>query len=127
MPLAGYNVVLGTQWLATLGPVLWDFGARSMTFQWQGHSVCWHGVPGPAALVVHTTTASPTLLDELHASFDDVFAKPRGLPPLRSWDHGITLVPGSQPVAVRPYRYPVTHKDELERQCVVMLDQVMRT
>ena len=27
MPLAGFNMVLGTCWLATLGPVLWDFGA----------------------------------------------------------------------------------------------------
>jgi hypothetical protein len=26
MPLAGYDMVLGTQWLATLGPILWDFG-----------------------------------------------------------------------------------------------------
>jgi hypothetical protein len=25
MPLAGYDMVLGTQWLATLGPILWDF------------------------------------------------------------------------------------------------------
>ena len=33
MPLAGYDLVLGTQWLATLGPVLWDFSARKMSFQ----------------------------------------------------------------------------------------------
>jgi hypothetical protein len=26
-------------------------------------------------------------------------------------------------VAVRPYRYPVVHKDELERQCATMLEQ----
>jgi len=26
-------------------------------------------------------------------------------------------------VVVRPYRYPATHKDELERQCAAMLDQ----
>jgi hypothetical protein len=26
-------------------------------------------------------------------------------------------------VAVRPYRYPAAHKDELERQCAAMIDQ----
>lgn len=26
IPLGRYDVVLGTQWLATLGPILWDFG-----------------------------------------------------------------------------------------------------
>jgi hypothetical protein len=57
------------------------------------------------------------------ADFDDVFSEPRGLPPPRSRDHSITLVPGAPPVAVRPYRYPALHKDELERQCTAMLDQ----
>jgi len=47
----------------------------------------------------------------------------QGLPPPRSRDHAITLVPGSPPVAVRPYRYPALHKDELERQCAAMLAQ----
>jgi hypothetical protein len=32
LPLASYDVVLGTQWLATLGPILWDFSAHTMTF-----------------------------------------------------------------------------------------------
>jgi hypothetical protein len=32
-------------------------------------------------------------------------------------------MPGKPPVAVRPYRYPALHKDELERQCAAMLDQ----
>jgi hypothetical protein len=65
----------------------------------------------------------PTLLDELLASFAKTFTEPHGLPPHRSRDHGITLVPGAQPVAVRPYRYPARHKDELERQCSAMLVQ----
>jgi hypothetical protein len=123
MPLAGYYMVLGTQWLATLGPILWDFGGRSLTFKWHGKSVCWQGVPGAAAFPVHTVTATPILLDELLASFVDTFAEPHGLPPHRSRDHGIMLVPGAQPVTVRPYRYPARHKDELERQCSVMLVQ----
>lgn len=69
------------------------------------------------------TTASSSLLEELLDSFSDVFDEPQGLPPPRSRDHAITLVPGSPPVAVRPYRYPALHKDELERQCAAMLAQ----
>jgi hypothetical protein len=32
MSLAGYDVVLGTQWMATLGPIVWDLTARTMAF-----------------------------------------------------------------------------------------------
>jgi hypothetical protein len=80
-------------------------------------------VSGDAAFPVHTVTATPTLLDELLASFVDTFAEPHGLPLHRSRDHGITLVSGAQPVVVLPYRYPARHKDELECQCTAMLVQ----
>lgn len=32
LPLGGYDLVLGTQWLATLGPILWDFRHLTMAF-----------------------------------------------------------------------------------------------
>ena len=32
LPLAGYDVILGTHWLASLGPILWDFDALTMSF-----------------------------------------------------------------------------------------------
>lgn len=38
-------------------------------------------------------------------SYDDVFQKPKGLPPSRVQDHSIHLIPGAQPVNVKPYRY----------------------
>jgi len=123
MPLAGYDVVLGAQWLGTLGPVTWDFQRRTMSFTQQGRTICWPCVQGAATAAICSTTASASLLDELLHSFDSVFAEPQGLPPPRSRDHGITLQPDAQPVAVRPYRYTATHKDELERQCAVMLSQ----
>jgi hypothetical protein len=121
LPLAGYDVVLGTHWLATLGPILWDFGSLTMSF-WHGdHRVCWKGVAGPAypGLRACSTDLMPSLLQE----FATVFAEPSGMPPPRARDHRIVLVPGSTPVAVRPYRYSVAHKDKLERQCATMLDQ----
>ena len=102
MPLAGFDVVLGAQWLGTLGPVTWDFTARTMSFQQQGATILWRAEAEPGSSSVCTTTASPSLLDELPASFGGVFAEPQGLPPPRSRDHGITLQPGAPPVAVRP-------------------------
>lgn len=44
LPYAGYVVVLGTQWLTTLGPILYDFNARTMTFKQRGREVCWHSL-----------------------------------------------------------------------------------
>jgi predicted aspartyl protease len=47
IPLAGYDVVLGTQWLAVLGPIVWDFGNRAVSFTYQGRTFCWQGLPSP--------------------------------------------------------------------------------
>lgn len=44
MPLAGYDMVLGMQWLARLGCIEWDVPGRSMAFQHQGQRVTWQGV-----------------------------------------------------------------------------------
>jgi hypothetical protein len=123
MPLAGYDVVLGTRWLTVLGPIVWDFSNRAVSFTYQGRTFCWQGLASPHAPAVSTTTASSSLLEELLADFDDAFGEPHRLPPSRSHDRSITLMPGKPPVAVRPCRYPTLHKDELERQCASMLDQ----
>ena len=53
--------------------------------------------------------------------FASVFAEPSGLPPRRACDHKIPLVPGAQPVSVRPYRYAPALKSEIERQVTEML------
>jgi len=100
MPLAGYDVVLGTQWMATLGRLVWDFVAGTVSFQHHDRTVCWSGVPSLGALEACAATSSTPLLDELLAGFEDVFAEPRGLPPKRARDHPIVLKPGAQPVVV---------------------------
>ncbi|KAL4281717.1 hypothetical protein GQ457_03G008900 [Hibiscus cannabinus] len=61
-------------------------------------------------------------MQQLPAGFQHVFESTGGLPPARATDHSIHLIPTSNPVNVRPYRYPHFQKDEIERQVRQMLD-----
>ena len=122
IPLAGYELVLGCQWLRTLGPVLWDFKLKTMTFWRDSHRVRWLGV-GATPSSKLSALATVDLLERLLQEFSDLFAEPTGLPPQRHLDHRIHLAPDNAPVAVRPYRYPQLLKDEIERQCQEMLEQ----
>jgi hypothetical protein len=120
--LEDYEMVLGCQWLCTLGPILWDFDRLSMAFWHSDHMVQWFSmdaVPTPRL----TTIAANNLLQFLLAEFADLFELPHGLPPAHACDHRIHPLPGTPPVAVRPYRYPQLLKDEIERQCADMLHQ----
>ena len=56
----------------------------------------------------------PELALLLH-SYSVVFGTPTSLPPPRSHDHYIPLVEGSQPVKVKPYRYPHSQKEEIKK------------
>lgn len=132
IPLEPYDMVLGLTWLRSLGPILWDFVTLRMAFTLRGSRVVWAGVGAPSTapsvtlLSGHLFTdkgAERALLEHLLDSYADVFAAPTGLPPARACDHRIHLKPGTEPVAVRPYRYPQLQKDELEQQCDAMLTQ----
>lgn len=41
LPLEDYELVLGCQWLKTLGPILWDFEQHTMSFWRHDHPVKW--------------------------------------------------------------------------------------
>ena len=64
----------------------------------------------------------PSKLEELLQEFEPLFGPVETLPPRRQQDHKIPLVPGAQPVNVRPYRYTPYQKDEIERQIHKMLE-----
>jgi len=124
MPLVGYDIVLGTQCMATLRPIVWDFTEHSQSFTYQGRAFCWAGVPSTDTPSLHAATASSaSLLNGLLAAYDDIFTEPSGMPPPHARDYAIILKPGSATVVVRPYRYPAAHKNELERQCAAMIQQ----
>jgi hypothetical protein len=119
--LEGYEMVLGCNWLRTLGPIVWDFSRLSMAFWWLDHWVMWTGLAANRLLAFAISTNNHLQL--LLAEFADVFAKPSGLAPPQPFDHRIHLLPSTPPVAVWPYRYPQPLKDEIEKQCDDMLRQ----
>lgn len=63
----------------------------------------------------------PPPIQQLIDSNADLFAEPSSLPPRCEVDHQIPLLPGSQPVNVRPYRYSPAQKLEIEKQVNDML------
>jgi hypothetical protein len=115
IPLDSIDVILGVQFLHTLGPILWDLEDLCLAFWRRGKKILWKGLGSsrddihmhPAVWAVKTASAEHRpMMDSLLQQFQAVFATPTGLPPARRCDHRIHLLPGTTPVAVRPYRYP---------------------
>ena len=65
----------------------------------------------------------PEVIISVLEQYRSVFSQPRGMPPQRLFDHRIHLLPGTQPINVRPYRYPYFQKAEIEKQVRDMLEQ----
>ncbi|XP_073220685.1 uncharacterized protein [Cicer arietinum] len=153
---SGADIILGSTWLATLGPHVADYAALTLKFFRQGKFITLQGEtnmePSPAQLHqfrrLHYTDAieecfavqlinkelPEDILSELPSAIDpeiamllhtyaDVFKVPSTLPPPREHDHAIPLQPGSGPVKVRPYRYPYTQKEQIEKMVHEMLQQ----
>ena len=114
MPLDGFDVILGVQWLGTLGPITWDFYNMMMTFACHGRRVIWTSLPMPSRSSHALVCTGTNLLDDFLDEFNDLFVKPHGLPPVREISHHIHLMKGTEAIAVRPYRYAQLQKDELE-------------
>eukprot|EP00253_Pinus_taeda_P005714 PITA_05714 len=141
--MGGCDIVLGVDWLRTLGPITMDFQELYMSFKQNNYTHTLHGLQAGAPSIISSHRMEKLLKKGNHgvvAQFNaiqavetkpppihpkmqhilnnhlPVFDKPQGLPPLRGeHDHNITLVLGAQPPNERPYRYPFTQKNEIEK------------
>jgi hypothetical protein len=139
--MGGCNIVLGEDWLRTLGPILMDFQNLTMQFDQEGHQYKFQGITAgsPEVIISHRmekmlkkghfgvisqlhaiqATETPPVPQDLQALLSKhqmVFSTPQGLPPSCSvHDQSIPLVPGSLPHNIHPYRHPFAQKNEIEK------------
>lgn len=152
LPISGANVVLGVQWLKSLGSMLTDYNTLSMQFFYdgrlielkgdndahlrlvsspqfrrlchrQGEGYCFHiSMIMDTAISLDNSTLAPEL-QSLLTKYAVLFQPPHSLPPARTTNHHIHLLPQATPVNVRPYRYPHFQKHEIELQVDLMLQK----
>ncbi|KAK7247608.1 hypothetical protein RIF29_42494 [Crotalaria pallida] len=149
--LGGVDVILGVAWLETLGDVKVNWRNLTMSFVHSGKNITVQGDPSLSKTLISSRSllkvkevefASVLLcvvdredgerqssffakqdsqLQKLLDQFKHVFAVPTGLPPVRDNDHRIPLKSGTDPINVRPYRYPHVQKNEMEKLVEEML------
>ena len=142
LSMAAYQVVLGVQWLKTLGPVETNYKQLTMTFRIDEvrHTLQGLGRQAEASSieVLHikecsglqrigfffqiqplkntfSTNTYPSAIQCLLEEFAEVFAPNPSLPSQRQHDHKIPLQPSTGPVSVHPYRYTYYQKAKIER------------
>jgi hypothetical protein len=149
IPMGGADVVLGIQWLQSLGTMAFNFQELFMKFSLEGKEIELRGITWKLGKVIISSdmtkllknwhqgiiaqlcsldvqTSKPSTPQDLQRIIDKhskVFENiPKGLPPTRNHDHEIHLIPRSVPPNIRPYRYPYAQKSEIERMVEEMLE-----
>jgi Retroviral aspartyl protease len=145
LPVKGYDVILGLDWLSKFGPMKVDWHHKWVEITENGATIRLQVVPDSATIQccggvelpsewkpqsellvaqIWLCEAQPTLdkhvlveLLELLQQFAYVFENQATLPPTRNIDHAIPLLPNAQPVNLRPYRY--SHYQKLELKSII--------
>eukprot|EP00253_Pinus_taeda_P025396 PITA_25396 len=117
IPMGGAHVVLGVQWLQSLGTIAFNFQELFMKFSAEGKEVELRGVAGKPGKIISSND-----LQNVLDNHSKVFETPKGLPPIHDHDHAIHLILGSVPPNIRLYIYPYAQKSEIERMVAEMLE-----
>lgn len=78
-------------------------------------------VPNQVSTVQPAVQVPPAEITALLSQFEDVFQDPKQVPPQRSYDHAISLLPGPVPINCKPYHYSPEHKSVIEKQVQELL------
>ncbi|GAU48626.1 hypothetical protein TSUD_405850 [Trifolium subterraneum] len=119
----GSEMVLGMDWLESLGNIEANFGNLSLKWEAEGKKYSIQGDPTMSTRQSSwkSLKAMQTQWKEILEEFEEVFNMPAGMPPTREHDHSIVLKPGAIIPNIRPYRYPYYQKNEIEKIVKEML------
>jgi hypothetical protein len=132
LPVKCYDLILGADWLEHHSPMWVHWKKRKMRFTHKGRRITLRGMADCTSTclklksnklkgllkhggVTHMVqlnqvstkpvTPIPTEVQQPVSQYESLFQKPTSLPPARQFDHHIALIPGVQPVNIKPYRY----------------------
>lgn len=125
LDLSSFDAIVGMDWLQAFSPMQIHWEHKWVAIPYKGEWVLLQGVDAvqPESLCLQLFAADanslpsdppaplPPPIQHLVDSFATLFEPPTSLPPSRSCNHSIPLLPGAQPVFVRPYRYPPALKE----------------
>ncbi|GKC88258.1 putative mitochondrial protein [Tanacetum coccineum] len=135
LPLGGCEIVLGVQWLSTLGTIQWNFKDLVMKFLYEGQKVVLRGTHKSELAWLsgrHMSNGQEMVLGaeltHMLEEYADVVEVPKELHPQRQFDHKIPLKEDNVTIKIRPYRpsnspfsspiVMVKKKDRSWRMCI---------
>eukprot|EP00253_Pinus_taeda_P036470 PITA_36470 len=112
IPMGGVDVVLGVQWLQSLGKPGKIISSNGMTKLLKKEQ---RGVIAQLCSLDVPTLESSIFSDlqKVLNNHSKVFETPKGLPPIRDLDHAIHLIPGSVPPNIRRTDIPMPKRVKL--------------
>ena len=122
-----YDLILGHTWLVKHNPqICWASGTMTLTSSWpdENTKMTLQGYPPQPPPPVPMPAANLSVMDSdalvvpLLQKFQDIFPAdlPLTLPPPRTVDHAIDLVPGFEPPCRPQYRLSLEQRAELRKQ-----------
>ncbi|KAL2230686.1 UNVERIFIED_CONTAM: Transposon Ty3-G Gag-Pol polyprotein [Sesamum indicum] len=147
LKLGGYDLVLGCDWLSGYDPVELNFSQSKITLNHSGNKLILYAPlketrdTSMSAMISLMRKRNPSMQGELYLNhktlhegtrdsqvlellqqYKDVFQEPKSLPPERSIEHSIELLPEAIPKKQYPYRYAYGQKTEIEKLVREMLE-----
>ncbi|GAB2293175.1 hypothetical protein Dimus_038251 [Dionaea muscipula] len=147
LDLGSTDIVLGLNWMKEFSPITLDLQELKVSFKKDGQPVELKVIKHLTLQAMATKTSKatkgikqgilcqlyslssieqsdvPTAFKYIIEKYIDVFIEPNSLPPPRSHDHTIPLLPNSKPVNLRPYYFSHQQKTEVER----LVDEMLTT